>query len=130
MDLLAALVPTLRQTLDRAVAKAFVILDGTLLPIDRIAAALPGAMRDIKAARTHGIIDALAEVGLVRYGDEGYQGADGTVRVPSVASTATSPSAGRPSSHLTSHGPEIGKGSWSRACCECGQVTAPESPVR
>lgn len=113
VDLLAALVPTLQQALKRAAAKAFVILDGTLLPIDRIAAdrpfysgkhrkhgmnvqvladpfgrllwasaALPGAVHDIKAARTHGIIDALAEVGLVCYGDKGYQGAGGTVRVP------------------------------------------------
>lgn len=89
------------------------ILDGTLLPIDRIAAdrpfysgkhrkhgmkvqvladpfgrllwasaALPGAVHDIKAARTHGIIDALAEVGMVCYGDKDYQGAGGALRVP------------------------------------------------
>jgi hypothetical protein len=45
-------------------------------------AALPGAVHDIKAARTHGIIDALAEAGLVCYGDKGYQGAGGTLRVP------------------------------------------------
>lgn len=41
--------------------KAFVLLDGTLLPIDRIAAGsppLPGAVHDIRAAREHGIIDA------------------------------------------------------------------------
>ncbi|TQE30046.1 hypothetical protein Sipo8835_23965 [Streptomyces ipomoeae] len=75
----------LQQTLKRAAAKAFVILDGTLLPIDRIvadrpfysgkhrkhgmnvqvltdpfgrllwtSAALPGAVHDIKAARTIG----------------------------------------------------------------------------
>lgn len=41
VDLLAALVPTLQQALKRAAAKAFVILDGTLLPIDRIAADRP-----------------------------------------------------------------------------------------
>ncbi|CAM5571556.1 DDE Tnp4 domain-containing protein OS=Streptomyces griseomycini OX=66895 GN=FHS37_003435 PE=4 SV=1 [Streptomyces griseomycini] len=41
-------------------------------------AALPGAAHDIKAARARGVIDALAEVGLVRYGDKGYQGAGGT----------------------------------------------------
>jgi hypothetical protein len=79
------------ETVTAAVATAFAILDGTLLPIDRIAddrpffsgkhrthgmnlrvladpfgrllsasGVLPGAVHDIKAARTHGIIDALA----------------------------------------------------------------------
>ncbi|GED90134.1 hypothetical protein TNCT6_72190 [Streptomyces sp. 6-11-2] len=93
--------------------KAFVILDGTLLPIDRIAAdrpyysgkhkkhgmnvqviadpfgnllwaspALPGSVHDIKAARTHGLVDALAEAGIRCWADKGYQGAGGTVRVP------------------------------------------------
>jgi hypothetical protein len=96
-----------------AARKAFVILDGTLLPIGRIAAdrpyysgkhkkhgmnvqviadpfgrlvraspALPGAVHDLKAARTHKIIEALAEVGLPCWADKGYQGAGGTVRVP------------------------------------------------
>ncbi len=41
VDLLAALVPTLQQALNRAAAKAFVLLDGTLLPMDRIAADRP-----------------------------------------------------------------------------------------
>lgn len=89
------------------------ILDGTLLSIDRVAAdrtsysgkhrkhgmnvqvladpfgrlrwasaALPGAVHELKVACTHGIIDALAEVGLVCYGDKGYQGAGGTLRMP------------------------------------------------
>lgn len=75
-----------------ASSKAFVLLDGTLLPIDRIVAdrpyysgkhkrhgmnvqvladpfgrllwaspALPGAVHDIRAAREHGIVDALAQ---------------------------------------------------------------------
>ncbi|GHD76377.1 hypothetical protein GCM10010317_092820 [Streptomyces mirabilis] len=44
--------------------------------------ALPGAAHDIKAARTHGIIDALIEAGLASWADKGYQGAGGTVRVP------------------------------------------------
>lgn len=113
VDLLAALAPTLQQAVERAAAKAFVILDGTLLPIDRIAAdrpfysgkhkkhgmnvqvltdpfgrllwaspALPGAVHDIKAARTHGILDTLAKAGLACFADKGYQGAGGTVRVP------------------------------------------------
>ncbi|MFF3502396.1 IS5 family transposase [Streptomyces sp. NPDC003247] len=41
VDLLAALAPTLEQALREASAKAFVLLDGTLLPIDRIAADRP-----------------------------------------------------------------------------------------
>lgn len=77
--------------------KAYLILDGTLLPIDRIAAdrpfysgkhkkhgmnvqvisdpkgrprwassALAGAVHDIRAAREHRILDALAQAGIVR----------------------------------------------------------------
>ena len=41
VDLLAHLAPTLRDAVEVARAKAFVILDGTLLPIDRIAADRP-----------------------------------------------------------------------------------------
>jgi hypothetical protein len=70
--------------------KAFVILDGALLPIDRpfysgkhkrhgmnvqvitdpmgrllwASPALPGSVHDIRAAREHGIVDALAEAGI------------------------------------------------------------------
>jgi hypothetical protein len=113
VDLLAALAPTLKQAMKAASTKTFVMLDGTLLPIDRIAAdrpfysgkhkkhgmnvqvitgphgrllwaspALPGAIHDIKAARTHGIIDALTDAGVACFADKGYQGAGGTVRVP------------------------------------------------
>ena len=35
-----------------------------------------------QAARTHGIIDALAKADLACWADKGYQGAGGTVRVP------------------------------------------------
>ncbi|MFG3245034.1 IS5 family transposase [Streptomyces sp. NPDC048187] len=110
---LAALAPTLEQALQTAATKAYVILDGTLLPIDRIAVdrpfysgkhkkhgmnvqvvtdpfgrllwaspALPGAVHDIRAAREHGILDALASAGIPCWADKGYQGAGGTVRVP------------------------------------------------
>ncbi|MFE7812861.1 transposase family protein [Streptomyces sp. NPDC057433] len=41
VDLLAALAPTPEQAMDTARRKAYVILDGTLLPIDRIAADRP-----------------------------------------------------------------------------------------
>ncbi|MFC1402430.1 MULTISPECIES: IS5/IS1182 family transposase [Streptacidiphilus] len=103
VEVLSALAPSLEQAVRTAAAKAFVILDGTLLPIDRIAAdrpfysgkhkkhgmnvqvitdpfgrllwaspALPGAVHDIKAARTHDIPAALAEAGI----------RCGTIRVP------------------------------------------------
>ncbi|GAA0912319.1 hypothetical protein GCM10009549_24400 [Streptomyces thermoalcalitolerans] len=87
VEVLAALAPDVFDAVRPAARKAFVILDGTLLPIDRIAAdrpyysgkhkkhgmnvqviadpfgrlvraspALPGAVHDPKAARTHKII--------------------------------------------------------------------------
>ncbi|MFC4495596.1 IS5 family transposase [Streptomyces ovatisporus] len=113
IDVLAARAPSLADTMKTASTKAFVILDGMLLPIDRIAAdrpfysgkhkkhgmnvqvitdpvgrllwaspALPGAAHDIKAARTHGIIDALTEAGVKCWADKGYRGAGGAIRVP------------------------------------------------
>ncbi|WP_330282259.1 IS5 family transposase [Streptomyces sp. NBC_00588] len=113
VELLAALAPTLAEAVRAASMKAFVILDGTLLSIDRIAAdrpfysgkhkkhgmnvqviadpkgrllwaspALAGAVHDVRAAREHGIIDALAEAGINCWADTGYQGAGGTVRLP------------------------------------------------
>lgn len=115
VELLAALAPGLTDVVRTASAKAYLILDGTLLPIDRIAAdrpfysgkhkrhgmnvqaiadpfgrllwaspALPGAVHDIRAAREHGIIDALAEAGagIPCWADKGYRGAGGTVRTP------------------------------------------------
>nr|WP_152891505.1 IS5 family transposase [Streptomyces adustus] len=113
VEVLAARAPDLRTAACTASTKAFVILDGTLPPIDRIAAdrpfysgkhkkhgmnvqiitdpagrlvwaspALPGAVHDIKAARTHGIIDALEEAGVECWADQGYRGAGGTIRLP------------------------------------------------
>ncbi|MGW5255828.1 IS5 family transposase [Streptomyces sp. NPDC004012] len=113
VNLLAALAPTLTEAVRAALTKAYVILDGTLLPIDRIAAdhpfysgkhkkhginvqvtadprgrlmwaspALAGAVHDVRAAREHGIIEALAEAGITCWADKGYQGAGGTVRLP------------------------------------------------
>lgn len=89
------------------------LLDGTPLPTDRIAAdrplysgkhkkhgmnvqvladpsgrllwaspALPGAVHDVRAAREHGIIGALAGVGIECWADKGHRGAGGTVRIP------------------------------------------------
>jgi hypothetical protein len=113
VEVLAAQAPDLAAAARTAARKAFVILDGTLLPIDRIAAdrpyysgkhkkhgmnvqviadpfgrllwaspALPGAIHDIRAARTHGIIDALTAADVPCWADKAYQGAGGTVRVP------------------------------------------------
>lgn len=113
VDLLAALAPGLTDAVRTASAKAYLLLDGTLLPINRIAAdqpfysgkhkrhgmnvqviadpfgrllwaspALPGTVHDIRAAREHGIIDALAEAGIPCWADKGYRGAGGTVRIP------------------------------------------------
>jgi len=113
VDLLAALAPTLHDAIRVARAKAYVILDGTLLPIDRVAAdrpyysgkhkrhgmnvqvladplgrlvwaspALPGAVHDLTAARSHGIINALTAAGVRVWADKGYQGAGGAVTVP------------------------------------------------
>ncbi|MEW1569478.1 IS5 family transposase [Streptomyces sp. NPDC093509] len=113
VDLLAVLAPTLADAVRTATTKAFVLLDGTLLPIDRIAAdrpfysgkhrkhgmnvqvltdpfgrllwaspALPGAVHDIRAAREHGIIEALAKADVMCWADKGYRGAGSTVRIP------------------------------------------------
>ncbi|MEW1860685.1 IS5 family transposase [Streptomyces sp. NPDC088194] len=113
VDALGALAPTLEQAVHEASGKAFVLLDGTVLPIDRIAAdrpfysgkhkkhgmnvqvltdpsgrllwaspALPGAVHDIRAAREHGIIDALDRAHVTCWADKGYRGAGGTVRIP------------------------------------------------
>ncbi|MGW4822003.1 transposase family protein [Streptomyces sp. NPDC004227] len=113
VGLLAELAPTLAEVVRTASMKAFVLLDGTLLPIDRIAVdrpfysgkhkkhgmnvqviadpfgrllraspAPPGAVHDVRAAREHGIVDALAQAGVPYWADKGYQGAGGTVRVP------------------------------------------------
>jgi hypothetical protein len=110
VDLPAALAPTSADAVRTAQAKAYVILDGTLLLIDRIAAdrpyysgkhkrhgtnvqvladplgrliwaspALPGAVHDLTAARTHSIISALTTVQVRVWADKG--GAGGTVTV-------------------------------------------------
>ncbi|MHC5264024.1 transposase family protein [Streptomyces sp. UC4497] len=113
IEILATLAPTLEQASEAARRKAFLILDGTLLPIDRIAAgrpycsgkakrhgmnvqviadppgkllwaspALPGATHDLTAARTTGIIDALAMTGLTTWAGRACQAAGRHIRVP------------------------------------------------
>ncbi len=110
IDLLAA--ATLEETVRTTSRKAFVLLDGTLLPIDRIAADRPlhsGKHRKHgmnvqvladpfgrllwaspalpgavhgRAAREHGIAETLERAGTVCWAGKGYQGAYGTIRVP------------------------------------------------
>jgi hypothetical protein len=113
LDLLASAAPSLDQVVYRASRLLYVILDGTLIPIDRIAAdrpyysgkhkrhgvniqvladrkgrllwaspALPGAVHDVKAARTHGIPAALTKFGVACYADNAYRGAGPTIAVP------------------------------------------------
>lgn len=44
--------------------------------------ALPGAVHDLKATRTHGPVDALTDAGVMTRADRGDRGAKGTVGVP------------------------------------------------
>lgn len=47
-----------------------------------VSPAVPGAVHDVRAAREHGTIGALAAAGVSCWADKGYRGAGGTVRVP------------------------------------------------
>ncbi|MDR6323642.1 hypothetical protein J3R03_007838 [Actinoplanes couchii] len=113
IDLLAATADDLDAAMTRIQLLAYVILDGTLIPIDRVAdqkpyysgkhrrhgvnvqviadaagrliwasAALPGAVHDLTAARTHAIIEALPSVNVMTFAAKAYQGARGTIRTP------------------------------------------------
>jgi hypothetical protein len=113
VELLADVAPTLAHAIWTAAPKASVILDGTLLPIDRIAAdrpfysgkhkkhgmnvqvltdlmgrllwaspALPGAIHDVRAAREHGVVAALATADIKCWEDKAYRGVGGTVHTP------------------------------------------------
>ncbi|MCA1223861.1 transposase family protein [Streptomyces sp. 8L] len=114
VDVLAALAPTLADAMKTASTKAFVMLDGTLLPIDRVTAdrpfysgkhkkhgmnvqvitdpmgrvlwdspALPGAVHDVRAAREHGIVDALTHANVTCWAARATAApGGGTVRIP------------------------------------------------
>ena len=113
LTLLAAQAPNLQQVMNTTTRLLYVILDGTLIPIDRIAdqkpyysgkhhrhgvnvqvladpagrliwasPALPGAVHDLTAARTHGLLDALTSHAVPTLADKGYQGARGTITTP------------------------------------------------
>lgn len=45
-------------------------------------AALPGSVRDLTAARAHGIIDALNSADVMTFADKAYQGVRGSIRTP------------------------------------------------
>jgi DDE superfamily endonuclease len=107
VDLLAARAPKLRQAIRDAqkAGYAYVVVDGTLIPVDRVAAdrpfysgkhkrhgmnlqviaspagdivwvsgPLPGAVHDMKAQWTWGVLAELEAAGLVVLADKGYQG--------------------------------------------------------
>lgn len=111
--LLTAAADDLATAMARIRRLAYAILDGTLIPIDRVAdqkpyysgkhkrhgvnvqviadpagrlvwasPALPGAVHDLTAARTIGLIDALSTADVTTFADRGYQGAGGSVRTP------------------------------------------------
>ncbi|MFF3613071.1 transposase family protein [Streptomyces sp. NPDC002580] len=48
----------------------------------RASPALPGSLHDLTAARTHGIVDALAEAGPKYWADKAHQGAGDSIPVP------------------------------------------------
>jgi hypothetical protein len=110
VDLLAAAADDLATAMAKIHALAYAILDGTLIPTDRIAdqkpycsgkhrrhavnvqviadpaerfiwasAALPGAVHDLTAARTHDLINALANANVMTFADK-------APRVPVAAS--------------------------------------------
>ena len=111
--LLAADADDLATAMHRIRRLAYAILDGTLIPTDRVAdqkpyysgkhkrhgvnvqviadaagrlvwasPALPGAVHDLTAARTHDIIEALTSADVMTFADKGYQGARGSVHTP------------------------------------------------
>ncbi|HEU5024965.1 MAG TPA: transposase family protein [Spirillospora sp.] len=106
--LLAERAPDLREAMRIAARKAYVILDGTLAPIDRLycsgrhhrhgvniqvltdphdqlvwaPAVLPGSTHDLTAARVHGIVDELTSRAIACYADQGFVGAGGAIGTP------------------------------------------------
>ena len=125
VDLLAALAPTLAQAVQAAARKAYVILDRTVIQIDRVrhdgpyysgkihgygvnvqlladpagrlvwaSPALPGAIHDVRAARTHHLPQALVQADVTVSADKAYQGAGPGISVP-CRSHRTNPNTGR-----------------------------------
>ncbi|GID29935.1 hypothetical protein Abr02nite_49180 [Paractinoplanes brasiliensis] len=68
----------------------------TFWPLVWASAALPGAVHDLTAARSHGIIDALTSADVTTFADKGCQSARGSVRTRSSgAASGRSCHAGR-----------------------------------
>ena len=112
LDLLAAQAPDLERVVREAARLWYLILDGTLVRIDRLAddrpyhsgkhkphgerarsrrsrgrllwasPALPGSTHELTAARRHGVIDALVDADLWAYADLPYQDAGPHITVP------------------------------------------------
>ena len=112
LSLLAPLAASLPHALAAADRNRFIVLDGTCIGIDRVAdrrywcgqhrryevniqalispegdpvwtsSGLPGVTYDLTAARTHGLLAALAEADVLTLGDKGYQGAGQPVHTP------------------------------------------------
>jgi DDE superfamily endonuclease/Helix-turn-helix of DDE superfamily endonuclease len=110
--LLASFAPDLKEALTSTDPRGYLLLDGTVAETDETSApdhfsgkakrpgvnlqlltdhsgrilwlspALPGATNDVKAARTHEIIETCAELDLEVLADLGYVGAGGTVITP------------------------------------------------
>ncbi len=163
VEVLAALAPDLATAVRTATRKAFVILDGTLLPIDRIAAdrpyysgkhkkhgmnvqviadpfgrllwasaALPGAVHDIRAARTHGIIDALPR--RTSFAGPTRRIREPAVRCgfPTVAAGRSCPQVSRPSTALTPRSARSANRPWPPSgpgdSCANSDAAPPASP--
>ena len=110
--LLAEFAPDLKEALTSTDPRGYLLLDGTVAETDEtstpdqysgkakrpgvnlqlltdhagrilwLSPALPGAVNDVKAARTHRIIETCATLGLDVLADLGYVGAGGTVITP------------------------------------------------
>jgi transposase len=111
-DLLAGFAPDLKEALTSTDPGGYLLLDGTVAEMDRtqeedhfsgkvkrsgvnlqlvtnhagkilwLSPALPGAVNDVKAARTHRIMEICEELGFEVLADLGYVGAGGTVITP------------------------------------------------
>lgn len=81
VDVLPAWASGLRKALTGQGEDDFVIVNGTLIPTDRIAA-LPGRTENPTAARAHGVIENCLTRQILILADRAYQGAGATVRTP------------------------------------------------
>jgi hypothetical protein len=125
-DLLAGFAPDLKEALTSTDPGGYLLLDGTVAEMDRtqeedhfsgkvkrsgvnlqlvtnhagkilwLSPALPGAVNDVKAARTHRIMEICEKLGFEVLADLGYVGAGGTVITPSITSRSRTTTPHRP----------------------------------